>query len=409
MRPALCKPIILLGLCILLSGSRNGCVPPPIDPERVAQQQANCRSYLDKADFEAAKASCSLCLEWDRFNAECTNLMGLRSYLMGDFAAARDWYKRAIRLKNDFPEARNNLGVLLMEQDGDLEKAITMFSSTLKIDPGYLDGRWNLALAHSRLGNQSFARARQQVEEQGLNGADPKVLMKAYAPAEEHYTQAAEQARRLLELAPLHAKAAYLLGHVEEQRAHYALTQRSHQDHLVQSNDWLHRCVDLAAPGSREARECRGNLGSVEERLGQCDRAWMHYAGCLAAAPHDPECQRGLDRTHTCLSVRSGALRMAMQHLQANPGDAQEHLQVCVMAAEAGLMDVATSSCENALLLDPSLCQAHAWLVRCYSQMLNGEQTRQHCAALLGCGAKDDLGCQELLHATVTSMRIPDP
>ena len=52
-------------------------------------------------------------------------------------------FQRALFLHSDYPEAHNNLGVILA-QEGKLGKAAKHFSAAVRIDPAYLDARRNL-------------------------------------------------------------------------------------------------------------------------------------------------------------------------------------------------------------------------------------------------------------------------
>ena len=394
----------LLSIVTLLATTTGSCTPKdPLEPGLVSQQQQACDAYLHANDLERADAACKLCLEFHRHDPECTNLLGLIAYRSGDVDAARDLYKRAMRLRNDFPEARNNMGVLLQEQDDNLPAATTLFESALKIHPGYLDARWNLALALSQVADRARIAVERSQEARGANKADPLVMQRDFASVDDAYARCADQLRRLVQLSPTHRRAHFLLGYVHQQRAGHATTS-------AQATTWWERaaqeyqaCVVLSPPGTVEAVQCRGNLAAVHENLGQHETALAHYAQCLALASQDVECRRGMARAHAAVSVTSGALREVLTRLADHPEDAEAHVGVCALALESGLEDLALSSCENALQLDGGLCHARAYLVRHARQRLDVSRFRAACHHLLACPSgptfPEAAACQEDLGA----------
>ena len=70
--------------------------------------------------------------------------------IKGKKDAAFELFKYAIKLKPEYPDALNNLGVLLQEK-GDLEgainlyqKAIDCYEKAIKIQPNYIAAYYNL-------------------------------------------------------------------------------------------------------------------------------------------------------------------------------------------------------------------------------------------------------------------------
>jgi len=55
---------------------------------------------------------------------------------------------QALRIKPDFPEAINNLGVYLLRK-GKIERAIVFFKEALRIKPDFTDAQKNLDVALS--------------------------------------------------------------------------------------------------------------------------------------------------------------------------------------------------------------------------------------------------------------------
>lgn len=293
----------VVGISLVLQGS--ACNPPrPLAPEQVLAHQRACAENLAASDLDAAQSRCMLCLEYDRGNPECLNLMGLLELQRSGCGKARDWYKRALRQKPDFPEARVNLGVCFLEaQPPEFDDAITMFGSAIRVDPGYVVGRWNLARAYARRGDVAYARAANSVARAGLS-SENALTARAFAPAEADYARADEQLQRLLQLDPGEFHALALRAYLEMQRSNYAATPAQRRQHLERAVEQGNRCVDAAPLESVEAYQCSGNLGAVYAALEDVDAALFHYGRCLTLAPGDPECQRGYAAARASAALR---------------------------------------------------------------------------------------------------------
>jgi len=72
--------------------------------------------------------------------------MGGICWSKGDFAAAADWFTRAVELSPRHAEARQNLASALAGQ-GKLDEAIAVFQDALRLQPDYEAARVNLAAA----------------------------------------------------------------------------------------------------------------------------------------------------------------------------------------------------------------------------------------------------------------------
>ena len=55
-------------------------------------------------------------------------------------------YQEALRLKPDYAEAHNNLGIALQDQ-GQLAEAVAQYQEALRLKPDYAEAHWNRALA----------------------------------------------------------------------------------------------------------------------------------------------------------------------------------------------------------------------------------------------------------------------
>ena len=71
-------------------------------------------------------------------NADLWHLLGVVAYQQGDAPKAILRYRKALALRDDFPQARNNLA-LALKGAGDLEAAAETFATVLAARPALLD------------------------------------------------------------------------------------------------------------------------------------------------------------------------------------------------------------------------------------------------------------------------------
>ncbi|MBI5495031.1 MAG: tetratricopeptide repeat protein [Deltaproteobacteria bacterium] len=378
----------------------------PNHPE-VLRHQGACQDYITKGDFDAAESRCRLCLEYDKQNPECLNLMGVIYFNRGNFGEARDWYKRAMRSRPDFAEARNNMGVLhMVAKPPDYDEAITMFSSSIKIDPGYKDGRWNLAHAYSEKGNIAFADAQNKVLKKGINMADPGKATAYFKDTEELYAKADDHLRRLFELDPKHYRGYFQLSYIEMQRSQYASTEQFRRQNLQRALDMGLRCWELAPKDAVESKQCAGTLGAIYGAKEENDQSMTYWASCLALDPKEPECLRGFRDSAAKVALTRGGLKKYLDQIAQNPGYAQGYFNLCVGAFEQGLQDMGASACEQALALDEKLCLARYQLGKYYRGVLNQDQAIDNCKKFISCAGQQNPAevqeCKDLVAALET-------
>ena len=105
------RPVRLLGLLVLLLMPQACafCIHDPINPQ-AKDHTSFCAQYYREGKLVEAEARCRLAREFAPKYAEPVNLLGLIEYSRGHLDLARNYYKEALALKEDFAEAHNNLG-----------------------------------------------------------------------------------------------------------------------------------------------------------------------------------------------------------------------------------------------------------------------------------------------------------
>jgi tetratricopeptide (TPR) repeat protein len=249
-------------------------------------------------------------------------------------------YRRALQLRPDYPEAHNNLGVVL-RLNGDHEGAAVHYREALRLRPDYPEAHYNYAHLLEAVGSA--------------------------AGAADHYRQAL--ASRPEYVQAHHAYAALLRARREwgEAEVHYRDALRLRPDYPEAHNDLAvlledQERVDEAAEHYRQAlrlrpgyAEAHYNFALLLEGTGDIDRAEEHYEQAIQAR-HD------FAQAHNNLAILlqgQGKLTEAMHHYQVavslRPGDPEAHYNYALLLRAAGMASKATEHFQTAHDLEPDV------------------------------------------------------
>jgi protein O-mannosyl-transferase len=160
-----------------------------------------------KGDMEEAIAQYRKALEINPFYEDAHYNLGNALALKGDLEEAIAQYRKALEFGPGSAETHNNLGKALALK-GDLEEAIVQYQKALAIQPNFTTALNNLAwllatASDASLRNGAKAVALAEQVKQLTGGGNPMVLHTLAAAYAEtgHYSEAAETARRALQLA----------------------------------------------------------------------------------------------------------------------------------------------------------------------------------------------------------------
>lgn len=144
-------------ICI---GVLTGCASlTPGDPEKAELLLRVGTSQMEAGDHPAALKSLLEAEKEDSRNPIIQNNLGLLYFFRERYEPAEQHLRRAIELKSDYPDAKNNLGRILIEK-GQPREAIPILQDVLK-DLTYdrpAKVTFNLGLAYFRLKNYKEAR-----------------------------------------------------------------------------------------------------------------------------------------------------------------------------------------------------------------------------------------------------------
>lgn len=229
-------------------------------------------------------------------------------------------YRKALRLRPNYPEAHNNLAVLLRES-GDLVAAAEHYRQALALRPDYPEAHYNYGLLLDRTGRTAGARQR--------------------------YEEA-------LRLRPDYPEAHHALANLLKSRGeaaalgHYREALRARPVYPEAHNDLAIALEDAGRPEEAEAhyrealrqsptyKEAHYNFALLLEGLGRPEEARRHYEEALRLWPDYPEARNNLAvLLHTC-----GELEAAAEHYRRavglRPNDPEVHHNYALLLDATG-------------------------------------------------------------------------
>ena len=145
-------------------------------------------------------------------DAEIYRIRGIEATGRGDIQAAIGFYRQALQVNPSFPEALNNLGVALLNQDA-VDEATGLLRKAISVRPGYARAHDNLGRALQRQGNMDVAiKHYEKAIELNLQGAPVHIrLARAYA-SRGNPEQAIRHFRIAMEIEPSQLETRFSLG-----------------------------------------------------------------------------------------------------------------------------------------------------------------------------------------------------
>ena len=305
------------------------CVHDPINPQAL-QHTAFCAQYYRENKLTEAEARCRLAREFAPKYAEPVNLLGLIEYSRGRQQNARDYFKEAIALRDNFAEAHNNLGAIFMDQRNYTE-ACDAFRQSIDIDPGYVNARVNLAMCH-------FYRG------------DPQTARKEYL--------------KCMELDPKACDCRQGLGVI-------AAAERDFDEARVQFEKMTEVCPDNPVSFY--------NLCQTYYDMGQCGNALEACMKAVALKGDYLEARKNLTAATECLALEDAAIKDYMDKIKKNPGNAELHFNLGVVYADKHLTQAALNEFLNTIKLKADYTMAYYRAARIYDEQVRSDDTIRMC------------------------------
>lgn len=326
------------------------------------------------------------------------NDIGLALAMKGRYAEAVTYYRRALRLEPDFPEAESNLGWALFQQ-GKRQAGIAHIQRALDADPTLASAHNNLGWAHYQQGDidaaidayhtalslePEFALAQNNLGLALAKKGQLRDALQAYfvavkiqpSFAEAHYNlasalmqldqpdQAVTHLRRVLSLKPEHPQALNDLGWVLHCQGQHA-----------QAEEYLQQAVEIDPHFTR----ARNNLATVLIARGAYQAAVSELADLLSSHPGNVDACNTIGIAYAKWNKPDQAVKWFREALKFKPDHEPARNNLLAIYLRAGQFDRAIellrSSLEHAPD-SPAVLSNLAWLLAtCPEDKLrNGEE-----------------------------------
>jgi len=237
----------------------GGCAgSAPLAPKAVEMNRQGVEA-LESGDYAVAEARFAVALEYHPRFVEALVNLGLTELARGNHERARTLFARAKRINADLPHPHHGLGVLA-DQERRPNDALSHYRDALKVDPGFVPSRANLARDYFQA--RMFDEAREQFlrltevapsDDRGPAGLIETLLqMKRFADADTTLQQARERLGERPSLALLAARRDLDNGHVNEARSSFEKIASSRHAFTTAAMAWW-AVADLAANDATSA------------------------------------------------------------------------------------------------------------------------------------------------------------
>ena len=327
---------------------------------------------LPKPDWDSAVADLRKVLAANPGRADVHNMLGL---LLGRKGAASSEvaaeFREAIRLRPDFAEAQNNLGLVLTQTNED-EAAIAAFREAIRIRPNYAEAHANLGAALIPTDGEQAIRELEKAV--ALEPASVKAqfnLATAYGASPKYgAAKEIELLRKVVGMAPAFPRAHLALGKalLQDGKVPEAISELQEAARLDPQSGEAHYQLGLAMAragrkdeGTAELQKGR-ELSSADDRnqnvnmdiaegrealdKGDLDQAATKFQHAIKLQPESSDAQRYLGIVLEKQGNIAGASDAYKKAVDLNPGDvaARQSLQKCRIAASLTMIPHAKPS-----------------------------------------------------------------
>lgn len=263
---------------------------------------------------------------------------GLKAHQTGDLARAGEYYRKALGLQPNNPDALNLMGVL-MTQAGQMDVAINLLESAARLAPDFAPIHINLGNAYQAAGRlddaiAAFTNAKMadiSVTEAHLNLAS--ALIAANRPDE-----ALKSLDLVIKLAPNAPEGYNFKGNALASLGRLAEAGKAYEQAVDKKSDFFEGWANLGG--------IRRDLGDIEGALEALDKALALNPGHLQSLGVWVEAMIQVQRT-------GAAERRIIEAIGKNPNVAALHHILGIVRKMAGQPDGAVQPLESAIRLEP--------------------------------------------------------
>lgn len=310
-----------------------------LSPEQVAELEARSGGLVLTDDY--APVESLLAPVFRRESAEqCHKLndVGLALAMRGKFEQAAAYYRRALRIRPDFAEARSNLGWALFKQ-GEPERALAMLRQAVELKPALPSPHNNMGWIYYQQGRlveaiEAFGRALQCKPDFALARNNLGLALAARG----QIAEAIEQYREALRIQPSFAEAHYNLGAALAQSGQVEQAMAEYQHVLA------------LKPQHAEARN---DLGWLLHKQGRDSEAEPHLRAAVVADPTLDRAANNLGVVLTAQGKLDQAVPVLAELLRRRPGHVEGCNNLGIAFARSGKTDQAIRWFNEALRFKP--------------------------------------------------------
>ncbi len=293
-------------------------------------------------DLRAAEQMYRRVLQQDSQNADALHLLGVIALQVSKHQLALDLIQQATAINAHEATYWCNLGAAFQGLHR-LDDAIAAFRRALKLRPDFPEAHSNLADALRESGSLEEALlACQRAIELNPNSAESHCVRGTVLREQGELEEALACFRHALQLSPKLSRAHIGLG-----------TTLRHQGKLGEALAACQRAFELTPDFS-----AHGNLGNVLRDQGRLEEALAHHQSAVRLKPNYPKGHTNLGMTVQMLGDPSAAAACYQRALELDPNCVEAHIKLGTARKEQGQQAEALASFRRGLDLDPNSVEA---------------------------------------------------
>ncbi|HVZ65472.1 MAG TPA: tetratricopeptide repeat protein [Lacunisphaera sp.] len=301
--------------------------------------------------------------------------VGQALYRRGDYAAACERFREAVRMNPAILSCRFNLA-LALDKLGRADEALAEYREAIRIQPKFFQAKIEAGRIFNRLGRPEEAVP--LLEDAATTMARPAEALALLGQAQaalRHWDKAVPCFEKALAARPNDADTLSNLGAALLQLGRTA-------EALPRLEQAVRMKPDLAA--------AHFNLGQAQRAVGQLDAARASYAEAVRLDPNYPDAQLNLGvalATHDEIEAARGHLEAAVR---LAPGSAEAHVNLGNVLLEQGQLDAAARQYEAAIQLRPGYFLAQLNLATTLARLGRWAEAKAHAAEAVRLAPADE-------------------
>ena len=281
-----------------------------------------------------------------RFSNSVTlhNICGAANAGLGQFGAAIDSYRQALKIKPDFAEAYNNMGIAQQDK-GDINGAITSYKQAIRLQPSYANAYNNMGNALREKGDLEAAINSYKCAIK-LKPDDANVYnnMGNARRDEGNLEVAIESYKQALKLKPNLAEAHYNIGSALEKT-----------DGLDAAIDSFKRAIKIKP----DYAEARYNMGNALKSKGDLDAAMESYQQAIKIKPDYAEAYFNMGNALRDMGYLAEAIKSYKQAIKIKPNYSDSYNNMGNAIKDTRDLDAAMESYKQAIKFKSDYAEAY--------------------------------------------------